>query len=483
MAEQNQCFDPPNPLKPLQNQGIYARNAPFVDMPDTGMNGSGDKVVTKPDSGSTARSRKKQGPYLKVKFGSAVVPIYRTIANERTRFTLSFYRYGRRERKTFSCLDEAKKEALFVAQRVQSGMQHVTDLKPHERDSYKAAEALLEKLGISLYSAVEDYVSARTLAGTQSLTVMATDYAKMCGSVLRRITVTELFPEFMARNEQDGVSRKYLSNLRALLTRFMEKFPGPILEVTGPDVDAWTRSIYTGASSRKGLLLVIKTFFAFAKEQNYLPADRRSVLELIKLPTVKSTEHTAIFTPEQMEKVLHNAPPSLVPIFAIAAFAGIRMAEIDRLDWSAIDLDRRIIELRAGQTKTASRRVIPISDNLYAWLAPLPRVGKVVLNATQHVDMSRLSRALGIEWPPNVLRHSFISYRIAIVQSADQVALEAGNSPSIIFKHYRELTTPDVAEKWFSILPKEGQWENTFSYSPVKRVGAINGVVFKLPRV
>jgi integrase len=180
-----------------------------------------------------------------------------------------------------------------------------------------------------------------------------------------------------------------------------------------------------------------------------------------------------------MKKVLHNAPPSLVPIFAIAAFAGIRMAEIDRLDWSAIDLDRRIIELRAGQTKTASRRVIPISDNLYAWLAPLPRIGKVVLNATQHVDMSRLSRALGIEWPPNVLRHSFISYRIAIVQSADQVALEAGNSASIIFKHYRELTTPDVAEKWFSILPKDGQWNNTLRYDRKKRRVILNGVEYR----
>jgi integrase len=155
------------------------------------------------------------------------------------------------------------------------------------------------------------------------------------------------------------------------------------------------------------------------------------------------------------------------------------MAEIDRLDWSAIDLDKRIIELRAGQTKTASRRVIPISDNLYAWLAPLPRVGKVVLNTTQHLDMSRLSRALGIEWPPNVLRHSFISYRIAIVQSADQVALEAGNSPSIIFKHYRELTTPEVAEKWFSILPKEGQWENTLRYDRKKRRVILNGVECK----
>lgn len=75
-----------------------------------------------------------------------------------------------------------------------------------------------------------------------------------------------------------------------------------------------------------------------------------------------------------------------------------------------------------------------------------------------------------------MLRHSFISYRIAIVQSADQVALEAGNSATVIFKHYRELTTPKVAEKWFGILPKDGQWENTFSYDRKKRRVILNGI-------
>jgi len=55
-------------------------------------------------------------------------------------------------------------------------------------------------------------------------------------------------------------------------------------------------------------------------------------------------------------------------------------------------------------------------------------------------------------------------------------ALEAGNSASIIFKHYRELTTPEVAEKWFSILPKDGQWENTLRYDRKKRRVILNGV-------
>jgi integrase len=155
----------------------------------------------------------------------------------------------------------------------------------------------------------------------------------------------------------------------------------------------------------------------------------------------------------------------LVPILAIGAFSGIRMAELNRLDWSAIDLDRRFIEVRAGQAKTASRRIIPISDNLAAWLTPLERRGKVVKMPDLHNHVTALARALELDWPRNVLRHSFISYRIAKVKSADQVALEAGNSAAIIFKHYRELATEDQADEWFGILPKPSQWENTIIYN------------------
>jgi hypothetical protein len=57
-------------------------------------------------------------------------------------------------------------------------------------------------------------------------------------------------------------------------------------------------------------------------------------------------------------------------------------------------------------------------------------------------------------WKHNALRHSFISYRVAQTQSVAQVALEAGNSPSMIFKHYRELVQPKEAKAWFAIAPK-----------------------------
>ena len=147
----------------------------------------------------------------------------------------------------------------------------------------------------------------------------------------------------------------------------MQKFPGEILDVTSHEIDAWLRSLKVAPATHNTMLRCIKVFFSFAKSRNYLPEDRSTAADPVRL--VKDvSDRVSIFTPQQMETILHAAPPRLIPILAIGAFSGIRMAELNRLDWSAIDLELRIIELRASQAKTASRRIIPVSDNLAAWL-------------------------------------------------------------------------------------------------------------------
>jgi hypothetical protein len=347
------------------------------------MNEGGDKLVTNAGSDSAIRSktkrsrgRKKQGPFLRVKAGSAVVSIYQTESKGRVRYTLSFYRDGRRERKVFNSLEDAKKEALFVAQRIQVGMPH-TDLKPHERDSFKAAEAMLQKSGIPLVAAVEDYLRARELAGTESLAAMATEYGQHFKKVVRRVTIPDIVAEMLLHREQDGASKVYLGQLKTTLNRFAAKFPGEVLDATSQEIDAWLRSLDVAPGTRNSMLRCIKVFFSFARGHNYLPEDRSTAADSVKL--VKNvSENYSLFTPEQMERILHAAPPRRLAILAIEAFAGIRVAELSRLNWTSVDLERRIIVIRAGEAKTASRRVVPITDNLAAWLAPLERNGKVV---------------------------------------------------------------------------------------------------------
>jgi hypothetical protein len=68
--------------------------------------------------------------------------------------------------------------------------------------------------------------------------------------------------------------------------------------------------------------------------------------------------------------------------------------------------------------------------------------------------MIRAARKAEMPWKHNALRHSFISYRLAETQNINSVALEAGNSPQIIFRHYRELATPAQARTWFAIEPE-----------------------------
>jgi hypothetical protein len=111
------------------------------------MNAAGDKLVTNGKGNPNDRSPKggKAGPIATVKFGSASVPIYLSESKGRKRYFIAHYRDGKRILKAFADLAAAKKEAQFVAQRIQSGMQHVTDIKPHERDNYVAAMRLLEK--------------------------------------------------------------------------------------------------------------------------------------------------------------------------------------------------------------------------------------------------------------------------------------------------------------------------------------------------
>jgi hypothetical protein len=96
--------------------------------------------------------------------------------------------------------------------------------------------------------------------------------------------------------------------------------------------------------------------------------------------------------------------------------------------------------------------LVPISENLKAWLKPHALTsGPVVALGNDRVN--QLLRAPGLPRKSNALRHSYISYRLAVINDTPKVALECGNSPTMIFKHYRELVAPDAAKAWFEIMP------------------------------
>ena len=157
-----------------------------------------------------------------------------------------------------------------------------------------------------------------------------------------------------------------------------------------------------------------------------------------------------------MRDLLARAGERFVAYLAIGGFAGLRHAELMRLDWSDVKLAQSTIVVSAKAAKTAQRRTVPIQPNLQKWLAPLARLSGALFKGDgsrflNHV--TSVARACEFPWPHNGLRHSFASYRMAQRKNAAEVALEMGNSPQMIFRHYRELVSPQDAAKWWAIEP------------------------------
>ena len=56
-------------------------------------------------------------------------------------------------------------------------------------------------------------------------------------------------------------------------------------------------------------------------------------------------------------------------------------------------------------------------------------------------------------WLPDALRHSYASYRLAIIHDIPRLSLEMGNSPAIIKAHYLNLKHDDEGKAWFALRP------------------------------
>jgi len=197
------------------------------------------------------------------------------------------------------------------------------------------------------------------------------------------------------------------------------------------------------------------TLWRFARQRGYLLRDRATEADQLSRAKDNGTE-IEIFRPQDLAKVIAKADADLVPFLALGAFTGLRHAELLRLEWEDIRFEQGFVEVKARKAKTAQRRLVPIQPNLQAWLAPYhEKTGKVCPWIRIGRTASVLAKSLGLTWPKNGLRHSYATYRLAQCQDAAKVALEMGNTPNMIFRHYRELVTPKEAAAWWSIIPTQ----------------------------
>jgi site-specific recombinase XerD len=287
--------------------------------------------------------------------------------------------------------------------------------------------------------------------------------------------VADVVAELLKLKESRGASDRYRADLASRLNRFAQDCKKACCNVTASDVQAWldyqkaAKGKPLSPQSYKNYRTVLHTLFKFAVARDYAADNPIEGVEKLKV----RNGDIEIFKPVEIARLLAAAQttlPAFLPCLAIGAFAGLRSAELERLEWSDIDLTARHIVLAASKSKTASRRIVPIADNLAEWLRPYAgKQGKVwqgssdmfyraqeatAAATTVEADESKGVQAQKpVEWKGNALRHSYASYRFAQTGDAGRVAGECGNSAAVIYKHYRALVKPADAERWFNVRP------------------------------
>jgi integrase len=263
---------------------------------------------------------------------------------------------------------------------------------------------------------------------------------------------SEVVSELLKARAGDGLSARYLADLRVRLARFNDVFGEKMIAaITPSEIDTWLRSLDLSSVTRNTFRRRLAVLFSFAARRGYLAVNPIDNVDRAK----EYSGEIEILTVTETTRLLECASFETLPYWAIGAFAGLRRAEIERLEWSEIDFDGGFIEVKAAKAKTASRRLVPIQHNLRTWLEPYRIHGGYVCpqNLQKKINDDRDHARLRLNWPQNALRHSFGSYHLACFNDAARLALEMGNSPAMIFKHYRQLVKPKQAERYWKIAP------------------------------
>ena len=411
-----------------------------------------------------------------IRNGSVVVKIYRVENKGRESFTLSYHAAGKRVLKMFASLDEAVAEGKAKATTLANGELDALHLRAEDARIYVYCAQVAKAAGIPLDLLVKDAVEAvKIVDGKVSLLEMAKEFKRRKMHELPDKMLPVAVDEMIETRTKDGTGDAYVRVLKVYLNQLKESFNCQLRAVTTGQLADYLRNQDVSARSKNNARATIGAFFKFCKERGWLPRDHEGI-ELVPKFKEKPTDIT-IYSPWEVTQFLNHSRPEMVPFLAIGAFAGLRSAEIERLDWSEVHLDDKFIEIKAAKAKTASRRIVPITDNLAKWLkdhakdegrvVPFDNVNKQIgwlvedtnqaLKEAAKKDGKDAEKVKKVKWKKNALRHSFISYRVAEIQDVAKVALEAGNSPQIIFQHYRELVQPKEAKAWFGIEPASGK--------------------------
>ena len=475
----------------LQNRCRFVKRAEVGSIPTLSATFTGEIEAYEKSDTDLAQQTAESGR-RKVKFpqpirfrGKVEATIYGKTA-QYPRYRLAYRVAGKRRLRTFATYGGAKAEAERVVRELASGSQSIALTGSQSRDALVALErleAFRRSTGkrFSLLGAVSEFCDAATRLNGHTLRNAIDGFLSTVATVKRK-GLAEAVTEFNSSREpktrpqktgvRPALNAKYVENTRNWLKAFAETFPGhAVCDLTKTHLDSYILAMKElSPKSKNHRRAVIKQFLRWCVAKDYLSPNHR-LFEAVELkPEALIGEKIDYYLPSELRSFLENAKPEMQIIIALQAFAGLRLEEALRLNFS--DLFRRIghIEISGAIAKTRQQRLVEVVPALHQWLEPFREMeGKLSNKWSRPNSYDRvfrtLRKSLKIPSRKNGLRHGYCTYHLALHANENLTAKEAGNAPLVLRSNYTGLATKAEAEKWFSVMPAKE--DNVIALDPV----------------
>ncbi|HEV7401480.1 MAG TPA: hypothetical protein VGO11_01085 [Chthoniobacteraceae bacterium] len=393
------------------------------------------------------------------------------------RFVSWYYHGSQRKRVTRTTEPALRKVLEDAAIRINNGQVDVNELDGNQARAMVAARATVAKYNLPLDLVATEYATARELLGQVSLLDAVRFYLRHAGEGVTDRKISDVVTQFLV--EKSDLSDDYCRQIRLDLTRFTLRFGARLIsEVPANELAEWISASHRvsskgkkakppGAARRNQIRDTLVTLYNYARDQKYLIRGKEHEAEL-----VKKLKHTRgeinILSPGEFKLLLEltaEFEPPWLPYVVFGGFCGVRTITQKRLDWRMVKWDQASLQIPAAKSKINRRYLPPFLPAAAAWLRNYRHTAGAVMptNESQRAFQARIVRRAGWpKWTKNVLRKSFISYRMAALKNADAVALEANTSPKEIFENYRSVctvagdsVTEKLAAEYFAIMPVE----------------------------
>ncbi len=283
-------------------------------------------------------------------------------------FIVVYSLLGKRKREWRAKLADAQTVARNACDKISNGDHLTLQLTNNDRMTYLRAIQPVAEIGVELDVAAREYASIiKRLPPGTTITQLLDSFCHRNPLTLEKRTVQQVVDEMVIVKQAAKLSDVHLKDLEGRLKRFADDLQMNISDVSGKLIQAWLDAMDVRGRTKQNYLRHVMALFRFAISRKYLPKDAIDEIEAVQMPKL-DTEEPKIFNPGEMLEILSVARPEMIPWLAIGGFAGIRSAEIKRLDWSEVNLRERFIEIKASNAKTAARRLWHVPTLSWAFM-------------------------------------------------------------------------------------------------------------------